>query len=560
MAVRFTSTIDLLALLSGKINNRNLLYNLCLTNRAFNAVFSRQLYRCLRWDDRNIFFLTDPDKLRFLVQSGNLVYTRVLIVLKSVLRARISGREEVFHEQGHDQRDSKTIIEFYSQLNRIIVDIVRQATGLKSFACQALAISSECMDALSKCSGLQTLAIEFPPDIKAFLNTRPEEEPRKEGNDDSKLSFQLPQLKLPAFSGLQRLSLHGLWGDIESWRVQVLQVILTSPHLKHFSLSISPEALSRNIDRRVSLGNKDCLEFFERLSTQYGEKKDQPLNLISIRLGHRISFPKMSAIAKSINLNALEEIHISTVEFRIVFNNLSDIFDSYFPPRLRILSFHQRGPKAWEFLPSLLDSARTSALGDELGITSGGINRLRPNLSKYKLCGVKIGNLPMIMFSLDKDRDSHETSVPQLPGPSLITSLAITAPDYLEHSNELPVNFPGFCESVGNLPALKALWIMRPFDMERGDQVPEKWHHAWDVQGCALAAEQISQASRSLRYIRIGMQAWRIWRKDADETTVSLETLDEWEDEVEGPDFFHVPFPLPLNCRIHHVDWRYLGY
>jgi hypothetical protein len=417
------------------------------------------------------------------------------------------------------------------------------------------------MDVLSKCADLQTLAILFHFELETILSHRIiGAGPRKEGSEDPTLDFQHPELKLPAFSGLQRLSLHGIWGNVNSWRTQLVQVFLNSPRLKHISLSVSLKSLKLlELDRRASVSDKEFPNFFERFATHCDEDEVQPLNLKSLRLGWKLVFPKMSGMAKSI-LNTLEEVFIDNDESQATFNNLSDVFGSSFPPKLRILSFRDRGAKTWEFLPSLLHSARTSALGDEFGIISARDDGHCPDLRIHKLCGVPKDNLPMIMFALDKNLDGHETSVAQLPGPSFVTSLAIKAPEYLGDSDELPVILPGFCNSVTNFPALKALWIMNPFLLGRGNQASETWQQAWTLQGCAVAAEQISQASRSLRYIRIGIQAWRIWRKDADESKVSLEVLDEWEDEVEGPDFFHVPFPQPWNIEMHHVDWRYQGY
>jgi hypothetical protein len=93
------------------------------------------------------------------------------------------------------------------------------------------------MDALPRCSDLQSLVMEFPWKMEVFQFTRSEMgwvTPHE--NDARKFHIRHPEFKLPAFSSLQRLSLHGLWGDIGSWRTQVLQVILNSPQLKHISL------------------------------------------------------------------------------------------------------------------------------------------------------------------------------------------------------------------------------------------------------------------------------------------------------------------------------------
>lgn len=331
----------------------------------------------------------------------------------------------------------------------------------------------------------------------------------------------------------------------------------------------------------VHHSSNPCFSFFADLATQYAELQEQALNLKSLRLSRRISFPNMSAIVKSVNLNALEEVHIDNRNSIFPHDELLDVFGSHFLPQLRTLSFGERGPKSREFLPSLLDYAHTSALEGEFRITSSGDVDLAPHLLPFTLGRIEDSNIVMTEFPLDKSRNSYESIVPQFPVPSFVTSLAIKSPPYVKGSEHLSLDLPRFCESIANLTELKALWIIHPgilrnhvvypsyidrdgiipsYVLDTADEVPEKWRRVWSVQGCTFAAEQISKASRSLRYVRIGKQAWRVWRKDADETIVSLEALDEWEDEVEGPEFFHVPFPLPWNEEMHHVDWRYPGY
>jgi len=436
------------------------------------------------------------------------------------------------------------------------------------------------MDALSTCPDLQTVAIEFTPDSDAYFKRGSND------NSDPMLVFPHAELKLSAFSGLQRLSLHKMWGDISSWETQLLQVLLNSPHLKHISLSISEATRSMytvytGARSPVPHAENPCKWFFEKLARKYGENQGQTLNLKSMRLRGRWSFPNRSGTAKCVNWDAIEEIHIDNTDSVESTSELSNVFGSYFPPRLRILSFSDTGPKSKEFLPSLLDLAHTFASGDDFGIISSADTDRSPRLLASTLGRIEDSNLVMAMFPLDKTRQGYESIVPQLPVPPSVTSLAIKAPPYVVGSEFLSLDLPRLCDSVAKLSALKAIWIMRPgvlsndnaiypSNMDRdgmihsrilkGVEIPEKWRQAWNMQGCTLAAEQISKASRSLRYIRIGIQAWRIWRKDADGSKVSLEALDEWEDEVEGPELFHVPFPLPWNAEMHHVDWRYAGY
>ncbi|KAI0197843.1 hypothetical protein F4808DRAFT_287265 [Astrocystis sublimbata] len=74
---RALQMFDVLDLIAKQFNNRKALWNICLVNRAFNHVFSRQLYRCLRWDEHNCRFLVDEDKW----------HKRVHVLLKPLLQA-----------------------------------------------------------------------------------------------------------------------------------------------------------------------------------------------------------------------------------------------------------------------------------------------------------------------------------------------------------------------------------------------------------------------------------------------------------------------------------------
>ncbi|KAJ2985062.1 hypothetical protein NUW58_g5735 [Xylaria curta] len=89
--------------------------------------------------------------------------------------------------------------------------------------------------------------------------------------------------------------------------------------------------------------------------------------------------------------------------------------------------------------------------------------------------------------------------------------------------------FRRICKSLRRLPALKNLWIISSGPV---------------VGDASVFAAMSAKARKSLRYVRIGSSAWRI-RRDWNSDAVVLEALDAWEDEVEGPEFFHVPAPLP---------------
>jgi hypothetical protein len=103
------------------------------------------------------------------------------------------------------------------------------------------------------------------------------------------------------------------------------------------------------------------------------------------------------------------------------------------------------------------------------------------------------------------------------------------------------------CEMVATMPVLNALWIICTHDYERKE--------AETADAYAVAAERISEACPTLCYIKLDMYTWRTWINVKVEVLMPIEVLDECEDEVEGPEFFHIPYPIPWNHKANHMDW-----
>ena len=79
-------------------------------------------------------FLLDPAKLQLLVLNGNLAHTRVLIVLESaILHVRARVEQGLVRDKGRSLLWKRREVT-NSQMNQILLDIIRQASGLKSFA------------------------------------------------------------------------------------------------------------------------------------------------------------------------------------------------------------------------------------------------------------------------------------------------------------------------------------------------------------------------------------------------------------------------------------------
>jgi len=82
-------------------------------------------------------FLLDPAKLQLLVLNGNLAHTRVLILLESaILHVRARVGQGLVSGEGNSSRGLlwKRREVTNSQVNQILLDIIRQASALKSFA------------------------------------------------------------------------------------------------------------------------------------------------------------------------------------------------------------------------------------------------------------------------------------------------------------------------------------------------------------------------------------------------------------------------------------------
>ncbi|KAF1736716.1 hypothetical protein CRV24_002326 [Beauveria bassiana] len=62
-----------------QVNNKKLLYDLCLVSRHFNHIFSKRLWRCLEFDDLNKHCFTDEERRGIILQSPSLQHTRILI-------------------------------------------------------------------------------------------------------------------------------------------------------------------------------------------------------------------------------------------------------------------------------------------------------------------------------------------------------------------------------------------------------------------------------------------------------------------------------------------------
>lgn len=99
----------------GQINNRMLLYNLCLVNSTFNPVFSKTLYKVVRFTDRDLPFVLSVEKRTRMLKSEHLRWLETLVVL---------GLVEPDDESENDNSD----------LCMFVTNLIAKANCLKSFA------------------------------------------------------------------------------------------------------------------------------------------------------------------------------------------------------------------------------------------------------------------------------------------------------------------------------------------------------------------------------------------------------------------------------------------
>ncbi|EXJ84864.1 hypothetical protein A1O3_05539 [Capronia epimyces CBS 606.96] len=217
------------------------LSQLCLVDHAFRDAFTPQLYRCLRWDERNIKFITNPDRRRDLLTDNKLSHTKVLIITRSGVEALHSAwksenpRKEVrWRHSDHYHYTGLEVI--WTLLNDAIVQVCQHARGLQTFASQDMAICRDTAAALSSLiPSLQNISIEFHKDDGQILNVD------TDATEQSLDQFDHPEEQF-TFVGLRKLSLLVIPGDVRSWASQILQILLKSPDLEFLALSLSLDA------------------------------------------------------------------------------------------------------------------------------------------------------------------------------------------------------------------------------------------------------------------------------------------------------------------------------
>lgn len=104
--------------------------------------------------------------------------------------------------------------------------------------------------------------------------------------------------------------------------------------------------------------------------------------------------------------------------------------------------------------------------------------------------------------------------------------------------------FSTLCDILAIQPKLEALWLI-------GGGVTERFQ-AEAQKEAERRVLQLATEISTLRYVRLESTSWLIHRQGS----IRLEELDAWEDQVIGPDFFHVPAPIRWSDLVTHAEFK----
>ncbi|KAI0442351.1 hypothetical protein F4803DRAFT_377737 [Xylaria telfairii] len=498
-ASRVIGIPELLGLIAYQSNNHQTLYNACLVNHAFNDVFTPYLYRNMRWNSGNVAYLIDNERRRWLLEEHKAKHVRVLIMTNPV---QYPDREKHYGDRVHlDNRTRRRL----HQISTAIIELSQHFHQLRAFACDMLALTPQCLRALSRLPHLESCSIHFPALTRC--------------NRDFK-TFGSPWEEF-AFANLRKLAVLGISDGIEDWSACILQVALRSPHLENLSLSILESIPFRT----------DYLEFFSWIAEQYNNNSGHKLRLKTLRLGRNILIPQN--IDNLLDLQALQEISV----YQDFYNDSWELISPSLPaclfqpdlvPNLRKIFVATLDSNGYRAIQEL---AAASPVPLSLGFGSLDLREeedSRP--AYYQKCWQRLRDLRVsqlivpqcspIGIRYDDRGPRHEEGFSQVRKLTHITDLALEI---------TPFDPRHFVESNSHKPltSLKSLWVMGAGDGSPSD-----------------LAKQCANALPALRFVRFGYKAYHIHRKHDSEGGIDVEPLDEWEEAVDRPGFFNVPLPF----------------
>ncbi|KEZ43478.1 hypothetical protein SAPIO_CDS4678 [Scedosporium apiospermum] len=516
-AARVLAIPELLSNIGGQITNKKALYNLCLTSKAFNQAFSPFLYAAVRvvepkWDTR---FATGRRTAWF----GSI---RSLCIV-----APYSGG---------------TVLEV-SIANDTARSVFQVAHGLEQFR----TISA----LFENCRKLSAVSITF-----AHHTGSPDSEVDVHGAD-VELSTGLSNLE-----NLKQLTLEELYGDIYTWRHQIVDVLCQSPELEHLALSLSDPALERAYWDEQARGVETSLwKYFDELCVAYHEKAQSPLRLKSLQCGTAVLPFEACALRALTDLNTLEAVYIHNMdvicdEQDIVvlyrYGHESGIaWEGFSPnsaPNLRRFSVYQCEYDVRDFL-----LREWSELGSQLALSfsadrypdpdDGGILREADEGETLR----QLWKISPRMYDLELEYRSSDPEAAITPAEKILADAKgeyIAAEPMLEivvaygrdtlEGLTVRVEWRGYLNRENSEPlqhwtpllgAIRRLNRLTQLDVGTGGVSGMSAEEERDV--LKRAPEELATAGPALCYVGIDGRYWRVFRRDGE--VADLEELDDAE-------------------------------
>jgi hypothetical protein len=354
---------------------------------------------------------------------------------------------------------------------------------------------------------LKELFVSFPPGMQDDIREHDKAHSYNWSLDEGPDQFARPTIDM--FSGLQSLTLEHIYNDLFWWRSQIVQLLKSSPGLKHLGLSATPFHGGTETNIRF---------FFDSLCEDYGQTGSAPLRLRSLSCSYGIYPLRLSSLEKLTDLAQLERVTIDCRDglFATVVGEIA--FDAFGPahaPNLRRVT-------AVVDIYRLLPLFKNSSFSRQLDLCCFQWNHwldisrlLRPDPEhpalplQFRVVNILLkqeGDVP-VYRALD-DLVSNDTGA--LEGLTIHETATWTTDAYFERLMVLECALP----ILVNLTRLRILVPFYERPQPPAGRLPS-------------IVERLAISGRRLRYIGICWHYYRIWRNG--DGTVSLERLDEAE-------------------------------
>jgi len=386
------------------------------------------------------------------------------------------------------------------------------------------------------------------------------------GSPDSEVDVHGADVELSTglsnLENLKQLTLEELYGDIYSWRHQIVDVLCQSLGLEHLALSLSDPALERAYWDEQARGVQTSLwKYFDELCVAYHEKAQSPLRLKSLQCGTAVLPFEACALRALTDLNTLEAVYIHNMdvicdEQDIVvlyrYGHESGIaWEGFSPnsaPNLRRFSAYQCEYDVRDFL-----LREWSELGSQLALSfsadrypdpdDGGILREADEGETLR----QLWKISPRMYDLELEYRSSDPEAAITPAEKILADAKgeyIAAEPMLEivvaygrdtlEGLTVRVEWRGYLNRENSEPlqhwtpllgAIRRLNRLTQLDVSTGGVSGMSAEEERDV--LKRAPEELATAGPALCYVGIDGRYWRVFRRDGE--VADLEELDDAE-------------------------------